>query len=139
MCRVEFPHEFLERHAEQDPAADSAPRFEVPGVEFTGYAAPSRGSDGLCAWRIRVSPGMVSGQAHTLDQDEVFLITWGSIKLSPDGPRLAAGDCAIVPAGTPIQLSNPGQQPAAAHVLIRTGFNATMADGAAIGTPPWAR
>jgi mannose-6-phosphate isomerase-like protein (cupin superfamily) len=118
--------------------ADSAPRFDLPGVEFTGYAAPSRGSDGLCAWQITVAPGLVSDQAHTLDHDEVFLVTSGSIRLSPDGQRLRAGDCAIVPAGGPIQLSNPGAKPATAHVLIRSGFTAMMADGSAVPTPPWA-
>lgn len=119
--------------------ADQAPRFEVAGVEFTGYAAPSRGSGDLCAWQIRVSPGLVSEQAHTLDRDEIFMITSGVITLSPDGPMLAAGDCVIVPAGTAIQLTNPGQDAATAHVLIQAGFSATMADGAPVGTPPWAR
>ena len=118
--------------------ADQAPRFEFAGVEFTGYAAPSRGSADLCAWQIRVSPGLVSDQAHTLDQDEIFMINSGVITLSPDGPKLAAGDCVIVPAGTPIQLSNPGHDFATAHVVIRAGFNAKMADGSAVGTPPWA-
>ncbi len=119
--------------------ADQAPRFEFSGVEFTGYAAPSRGSGDLCAWQIAVSPGLVSEQAHTLDQDEIFMITAGVITLRPDGPRLAAGDCVIVPARTPIQLSNPGDVVATAHVMIRAGFSATMADGAAVGTPPWAQ
>lgn len=118
--------------------AASAPRFDLPGVEFTGYAAPSRGSGGLCAWQIRVAPGLVSDGAHTLDQDEVFLVTSGVIQLSPDGQRLTAGDCAIVPAGSPILLSNPGAEEATAHVLIRAGFSAEMADGSPVGTPPWA-
>jgi mannose-6-phosphate isomerase-like protein (cupin superfamily) len=119
--------------------ADQAPRFEFADVEFTGYAAPSRGSADLCAWQIRVGPGLVSDQAHTLDQDEIFMITSGVITLRPDGPKLAAGDCVIVPAGTPIQLSNPGQEFATAHVMIRAGFCAKMADGSAVGTPPWAQ
>ncbi len=119
--------------------ADSAPRFDLPGVEFIGYAAPSLGSDGLCAWQITVAPGLVSDQAHMLDSDEVFLVISGSIRLSPDGQPLSAGDCAIVPAGSPIQLSNSAAEPATAHVLIRSGFTATMADGSAVPTPPWAR
>ncbi|HEX5188584.1 MAG TPA: cupin domain-containing protein [Streptosporangiaceae bacterium] len=119
--------------------ADSAPRFELPGVEFTGYAAPSRGSDGLCAWQITVAPGLVSDEAHMLDADEVFLVISGSITLSPDGQRLGAGDCAVVPAGSLIQLSNPGAEPATAHVLIRSGFTATMVDGSPVPTPPWAK
>jgi mannose-6-phosphate isomerase-like protein (cupin superfamily) len=119
--------------------ADAAPRFDLPGVEFTGYAAPSRGSDGLCAWQIRVQPGLVSEQAHTLDQDEVFLVTSGTIQLSADGQLLRAGDCGIVPAGNPILLSNPGAEEATAHVLIRAGFTAKMADGTAVPAPPWAQ
>jgi mannose-6-phosphate isomerase-like protein (cupin superfamily) len=119
--------------------AGAAPRFDLPGVEFTGYAAPSRGSDGLCAWQIRVAPGLVSDQAHTLDQDEVFLVMSGTIQLGRDGQPLAAGDCAIVPAGSPIVLSNPGAEEATAHVLIKAGFTASMADGSAIPTPPWAK
>ncbi|HEX9033928.1 MAG TPA: cupin domain-containing protein [Streptosporangiaceae bacterium] len=119
--------------------AGQAPRFELSGVEFTGYASPSRGSAGLCAWQIRVSPGLVSDQPHSLDQDEVFMITSGVITLSPDGPELSAGDCVVVPAGTPIQLSNPGNEFATAHVMVRAGFSATMADGSPVGTPPWAR
>jgi len=48
-------------------------------------------------------------------------------------------DCAIVPAGSPILLCNPGTEPAIAHVVIRAGFTATMADGTVLGTPPWAQ
>jgi len=118
--------------------ADQAPEFEIPGVRFTAYASPARGSGGLCAWRVAVAPGLVSEQGHTLDQDEVFLVTGGAIKLSPGGPLLSAGDCAIVPAGTPIQLANPGAREATAHVAVRSGFRATMADGSPLGTPPWA-
>ncbi|MGN6791932.1 MAG: cupin domain-containing protein [Streptosporangiaceae bacterium] len=119
--------------------ADSAPRFDLPGVEFTGYAAPSRGCEDLCAWQITVAPGLVSDQAHTLDHDEVFLVTSGTMTLSPDSQALAGGDCAIVPAGSPILLGNPGEQPATAHVLIKAGFTAKMADGSAVPTPPWAQ
>ncbi|MGN6679758.1 MAG: cupin domain-containing protein [Streptosporangiaceae bacterium] len=118
--------------------AGSAPRFDLPGVEFTGYAAPSRGCDNLCAWQITVAPGLISQQAHTLDHDEVFLVTSGVMSLSPEGQHLTEGDCAIVPAGSPILLSNPGDRPATAHVLIRAGFTAKMADGSAVPTPPWA-
>ena len=87
--------------------AARAPVFEFDGVEFTGYAAPSRGSGELCAWRISVEAGHASDQAHTLDADEVFLVTSGTITLSPSGPRLRAGDCMIVPAGA----AHPARQP----------------------------
>jgi hypothetical protein len=48
------------------------------------------------------------------------------------------GDAAIVPAGSPIQLTNASEGPAALHVAIQAGFSATMADGTPVGTPPWA-
>jgi mannose-6-phosphate isomerase-like protein (cupin superfamily) len=119
--------------------AASAPRFAVPGVEFIALAAPSRGSDELCTWRITVEPRLRSPEPHWLDADEVFMVTSGSVQLQPDGDVLGAGDAAVVPAGTPIQLVNPGTVPAEAFVAIRSGFSATAADGTSIGTPPWAR
>jgi mannose-6-phosphate isomerase-like protein (cupin superfamily) len=116
-----------------------APRFELPGIEFTGLAAPSRGSREVCTWRITVDAGLRSPQAHTLDRDEVFMVTAGALRLTPDGDVLRAGDAAVVPAGTPIQLTNPAAEPATAYVVIRAGFTAAMEDGTAIDTPPWAR
>lgn len=118
--------------------AAEAPKFELPGVEFTGLAAPSRGSAGLCTWRITVTPGLES-QPHTLDTDEVFMITAGTLRLTADGELLGSGDAAVVPAGEPIQLANPGDEPAEAFVAIRSGFTPRMADGAATDTPPWAQ
>ncbi|MEV6596281.1 cupin domain-containing protein [Actinoplanes sp. NPDC051346] len=119
--------------------AARAPRFEVPGVEFTALAAPSRGSTEICTWRITVEPGLRSPEAHTLDQDEIFMVVAGTIHLSPDGEPLGPGDVAVVPAGEPIQLGNPGDQPAEAYVAIRAGFVPRTADGTPIGTPPWAQ
>jgi mannose-6-phosphate isomerase-like protein (cupin superfamily) len=119
--------------------ATEAPRFALPGIEFTGLAAPSRGSRAVCTWRITVAAGLRSPESHTLDRDEIFMVTSGALHLAPGGALLAAGDAAVVPAGTPIQLINPGDQPAEAFVAIQAGFGGTMADGTAIDTPPWAR
>src|SRR5690242_15373509 len=115
-----------------------APRFELPGLEFTGMAAPSRGSAGLCTWRLAVAAGLDSPVPHTIDQDEVFMVTAGAVTLTPGGETVHAGDTAVVPAGCEIQLSNPGDTPAEVIVAIRAGFTAKGADGAPIGTPPWA-
>jgi mannose-6-phosphate isomerase-like protein (cupin superfamily) len=120
------------------PAA-TAPRFELPGVEFVAGAAPSRGTDQLCVWTLVVAPGHTSPEAHTIDSDEVFAVTSGSIRLQDGAEPVAAGDIAVIPAGTPIQVANPGSDPAHVVVSIRAGFRATMADGTAIGTPPWAQ
>lgn len=115
-----------------------APRFELPGLEFTALAAPSRGSTELCAWRLTVAPGTAADAPHTLDHEEVFLVADGAIRLAPDGDVVAAGDAAVVPAGEPIQLSNAGPGAAVVYVTIRAGFAAKTADGTAVGTPPWA-
>ena len=98
-----------------------APRFELPGLEFTALAAPSRGSAGLCTWRLAVAAGVVSPAPHTIDHDEVFMVMSGSVRLAADGELLHAGDT-----------------PAEVIVAIRAGFTAKGADGTPIGTPPWA-
>jgi mannose-6-phosphate isomerase-like protein (cupin superfamily) len=120
------------------PAAE-APTFELPGIVFTGYAAPSRGSRDVCTWLITVEPGHVADQAHRLDRDEVFMVAAGTLRLGPDGDLLRPGDCAVIPAGEPIEVSNPGPEPARAYIAIGAGFSATMADGTVLDTPPWAR
>ncbi len=119
--------------------AGEAPRFALPGVEFTSRATPSLGSAEICAWTIAVSPGLDSPEPHTLDRAEIFLVASGTLRLHPDAELLHAGDTAVVPAGTPIQLANPGDTVARAHVAVPVGFVARTADGSEIGTPPWAR
>jgi mannose-6-phosphate isomerase-like protein (cupin superfamily) len=118
--------------------ATEAPTFELPGIRFTGLASPSRGSKEVCTWRISVEAGLRSPQPHTLDRDEVFMVTAGELRLAPDAPTLRAGDAVVVPAGHPIQLFNDATAPAEAYVVIQAGFRATMADGTDVGTPPWA-
>lgn len=118
--------------------AAEAPRFTLPGIEFTGLAAPSRGSGDLCTWRLTVEGAFVSPEPHTLDRDEIFMVTAGAIKLTPTGDPIVAGDAAVVPAGSPIQLVNAGDTAAEVIVAIPAGFTAKAADGSVIGTPPWA-
>ena len=122
--------------------AVDAPRFEIPGVTFVGMASPSRGSEQVCTWKIIVAPRHESAAAHTLDRDEVFMVLSGTVRLAPGGSTgamaLEPGDAIVVPAGDPIELSNPGDIPAEVLVAIPAGFTATMADGTPFGTPPWA-
>lgn len=118
-------------------AAD-AEVFDLPGVRFTSLASPTRGSARTCVWLLDVEPGLRSADHHTLDEDEVFVVLAGTVRLTPDSEPLGAGDTAVVPAGEPIQLVNAGSEPARLHVAIRAGFTATMGDGTPVGTPPWA-
>jgi mannose-6-phosphate isomerase-like protein (cupin superfamily) len=119
--------------------ATHAPSFELPGVRFTGLASPTRGSVGLCTWRISVDAALVSPAPHRLDEDEIFMVTAGAIRVTPDGPEVHAGDAVVVPAGSPIQLVNPTDTAAEAFVAIRAGFSAVMADRTTIDPPLWAR
>jgi mannose-6-phosphate isomerase-like protein (cupin superfamily) len=117
--------------------AAEAPQFQLPGVHFTGLAAPSRGSKGLCTWRLRVEAGLRSDAPHTLDRDEIFMVLAGTVQLTPDGEKLGPGDAAVVPAGEEIQLCNVGGTDAELYVAITAGFTGTMADGSTV-QPPWA-
>lgn len=118
--------------------ASTAPRFQLPGVEFTGLASPSRGSADICTWRLTVQPDRPIDEPHTLDQDEIFMVISGSVRATPGGEPLGPGDAVVVPAGSPIQLVNLGDSPAELHVAIRAGFTATTAGGEKL-SPPWAR
>lgn len=118
-------------------AAD-APRFELPGVEFTAAAAPSRGSDRVCTWRLTVAPGHDTDESHTLDATEIFMVAAGSVRITPDGSAVGPGDTVVVPAGDPIRLTNLGDEPAEIYVAIAAGFTGILADGSTI-QPPWAQ
>ncbi|MGZ0152177.1 cupin domain-containing protein [Kribbella sp. WER1] len=118
--------------------AEDAPRFRLPGVEFTGYAAPSRGSAGLCTWRLTVDAGHGGDAPHTLDRDEVFMVLSGSVQLRDGGGKLGPGDAAVVPAGEPIALTNLGEEKAELIVAITAGFTGLLADGTSV-QPPWAQ
>ena len=118
--------------------AVDAPKFELPGVEFTGLAAPSRGSAGLCTWKLTVAPGHGGDASHTLDRDEVFMVLSGTVQITPDGEKLGPGDAVVVPAGEPISLANLGEGTAELYVAITAGFTGYLADGTAV-QPPWAQ
>src|SRR2546430_14271181 len=92
--------------------AAEAHRFEVPGTEFTALAAPSRGSREVCTWRLSVAPHHVADQPHTLDRDEIFMVTAGTIRLAEGGEVLGPGDASVGPAGRPSRAGNPAPVPA---------------------------
>ncbi|MBY8878566.1 cupin domain-containing protein [Actinacidiphila acidipaludis] len=118
--------------------ADDAVVHELQGVRFVSYAAPALGSAELCAWRGEVPPG-TSGPAHRISREEVFLVLSGSLELAIDGERrtLHAGDAAIAPAGSSLEVANRTEAPAAMWVSTSVGLEATLADGSRIA-PPWA-
>jgi quercetin dioxygenase-like cupin family protein len=112
---------------------------EMHGARFTSYATPALGSTRLCAWQLTIPAGTI-GVAHTLNHEEVFVVTAGAFRFTVDGTTdtLAPGEAVVVPAGQQLQVDNVGDEPASALVTTSVGIQGTMADGSTI-TPPWSR
>jgi mannose-6-phosphate isomerase-like protein (cupin superfamily) len=120
---------------------------EFNGTVFASYAAPARGSQELCAWRLEV-PAESGGMAHTVGKEEVLFVLSGALRVTlsggagPDGPCAESsadagpGDAVMVPAGAVVRFDNPGTEQASAWVTTSVGFEATLPDGSRI-RPPW--
>jgi quercetin dioxygenase-like cupin family protein len=117
--------------------SSDAPTFDVPGVRFTGLAAPSRGASETSVWMIAVEPG-APGVPHSVTREEIFVATEGAAQFEIGGvvTALRPGDAAVVPADTEFSLSNPHAEPFRAVVVLPVGGQAVTADGPF--TPPWA-
>src|SRR5690349_14512529 len=85
-------------HAMAIVRAAEAPVFELPGFQFNGLTAPSRGAQELCTWRLWVAPGAAS-DLHKLDHEEVFIVLAGTLTTVVDGQEtvLSPGDALSVP------------------------------------------
>ena len=116
---------------------ESPVSHQMHGATFTSYVAPSRGSQELCAWKVRVERG-VQGQPHEISREEVFLVLKGTPTLTVDGRggRLLAGDVVLAKAGSTVRLDNEGATEAEIWVATSVGLTALMPDGASI-VPPW--
>ncbi len=84
---------------------------DMHGSRFTSYAAPSRGSAELCAWRLDVAPGS-QGVTHAVSREEILFVLSGTLHVTlGDGP--AAGRAR--PAGRrdrrPARIEPAGGQP----------------------------
>src|SRR4051812_175151 len=116
-----------------------APTFEAPGARFTGYAAPSRGASQLSMWCVELEPGSTS-PLHEMDCEEVFVGLDGDAVAVVDGTEstIGAGDCLILPPGTPFTLRVDAGQPFRALACIPAGGVATMIPEGTTLAPPWA-
>jgi mannose-6-phosphate isomerase-like protein (cupin superfamily) len=117
--------------------ATTAPQFEIPGLEVTGLAAPSRGSRETSVWRLALASG-APGAVHTVDREEVFVALAGRAIASVGDEQyvLAAGDALVVPAGVPFSLANPHPEPFEAIAALPVGGRVVMAGGEPFA-PPW--
>lgn len=119
-------------------SAAEAPTFDLPGIQFTGLAAPSRGSAESCVWIVRIAPG-TPGAPHQLTREEIIVAIEGRAKATVAGVEyeLEAGGAVIVPARTDFSLENPYASPFRAVAVLPVGATATM--GGDTFVPPWAQ
>jgi uncharacterized RmlC-like cupin family protein len=119
---------------------------DTHGSRFASYAAPSRGSKELCAWRLEVPAGS-HGTAHSVSREEILLILTGTMHVTlgdgsaaiadTAGEPSRAGDVIVVPPGSSLRIDNAGDEPASAWVTTSAGLEATLPDGSTL-VPPWA-
>jgi quercetin dioxygenase-like cupin family protein len=114
-----------------------SPVFELPFLSVTGLAAPSRGAQETCVWRLTLAPG-APGTVHSMDREEIFVAVAGRATVAIDGQEvdLRAGDAFIVPAGELFSLANPHAEPFSAVALAPVGGRATLPGGEPF-SPPW--
>ena len=110
---------------------------EMHGARFVSFAAPSRGSAELCAWRVELPAGSV-GVAHTITREEIFCVLSGTLRVTLDGAPsvITSGDVVVLCAGSTVSLDNPGDSLATGWVTTSVGLQAELGDGTRI-TPPW--
>jgi mannose-6-phosphate isomerase-like protein (cupin superfamily) len=118
--------------------AAAAARFEPgPGTEVVGLASPTRGSQELSAWRVRLAAGAGSPR-HAVDREEIFVVLSGRVRLTHDDgvEEAAAGDALVSPTGAEFVIHNPGPEPFEAVVCAPAAIRATA--GGETFPPPWA-
>lgn len=113
-----------------------APEFALGDAVFRSLAVPSRGSTELAVWALELAPGM-SGDAHSLDCEEVLVIHSGRISAIIGDQEIQAGpgDAVIVPPDTSFVLRNASPKPVHATAITSVGFQARLGDRTMI--PPW--
>jgi len=113
-----------------------APEFALGDAIFRPLAVPSRGSTQFAIWALELAPGM-SGDAHSLDCEEVLVIHAGRVSATIGTQEILAGpgDAVIVPPRTSFALRNASAEPVRATAITSAGFQATLGDKTMI--PPW--
>lgn len=119
-------------------AATNAPTFDLPGIQFRGLAAPSRGAVESAVWVVSIAPG-TPGTPHQLTREEVIVAIDGRARASIGGIQyeFAAGDALVVPPATDFSLENPYETVFRAVAVLPVGGGALVGDATFI--PPWAQ
>lgn len=119
-------------------SAADAQTFDLPGIRFTGLAAPSRGATESAVWIVSIEPG-TPGTPHQLTREEVIVAIEGNARAVVDGVayELTAGEAVIVPARTDFSLENPYARRFRAVAVLPVGAGAMI--GGDTFVPPWAQ
>jgi quercetin dioxygenase-like cupin family protein len=105
---------------------------------MTGLASPSRGSDDLAVWHVRIDPG-ADGPLHRVDRDIAFVVLRGVAAVTVDGKaeEVSAGDAFVLPAGSERKLGNSGAETCELVNAMPAGAQSVRSDGSA-SSIPWA-
>jgi|SRR5690349_22700344 len=117
---------------------DDAPTFELPGIGFTGLAAPSRGSSESAVWIVDIAAG-TEGTPHQLTREEIIVAVEGRAAATLGGVEyiLEEGGALIVPARMDFALANPFERRFRAVAVLPVGGQGIVAGETF--TPPWAK
>jgi len=118
--------------------ADDTQTFTLPGIQFTGLAAPSRGASESAVWIVQIQPG-TPGLTHQLTREEVFIVLEGRALATLHGTayELNPGNAFIVPPRTDFALANPFFETFRAVVVLPVGGQGIVGDDTFV--PPWAQ
>jgi quercetin dioxygenase-like cupin family protein len=110
----------------------------IPGVTFTGLAAPSRGSQENSVWLVSIAPN-TSGMPHRLNREEILVGLEGVATATLNGVdyQLTVGAAIVVPPDTEFALANPNGATFRAVAVLPAAGQAYIA-GEAPFTPLWA-
>src|SRR6476659_2856982 len=103
-------------------APEDAVVFTLPGIEFAGLPAPSRGARETSAWRLSIAPG-TPATPHRLTREERLVAIAGRAPATIGGADddLVAGGAVIVPAETDFAIANPHGEPFEAVAILPVG------------------
>ena len=114
--------------------------LETPGGNFSGAVATAgHGANEVSIVMQQQNPGGQNPR-HTHDREEVMVVRQGQVRvLLADEPiALSAGDSLIVPANTPHQIQNAGDERAEWLLVAPAGIRFFGADGTEMH-PAWLR
>lgn len=118
--------------------ADDAPTFALPGISFTGLAAPSRGATDSSVWFVEIAPG-TTGTPHQLTREEIIVALDGRARATLAGVdyELEEGGALIIPPRTDFSLANPYDGRFRGVAVLPVGGEGVVAGETFV--PPWAR